>query len=293
MPTIRQLKRRITSVQNTAKITNALQLVAASKMRRAQDRATEGRPYADKIQSVLASLASVGDNVEDEAKHSFLVQRPVKNIGVLHITPDRGLCGALNSNLNKEAAEFVANLSEPVSMVTVGKKGRDFFLRSETNISAEFTEIGDYPALMQTQTIAKIVIEDYLNGVVDKVYISFGEFINTVNQQPVVKQLLPVIPPEYLNEEAAESLQQEYIFEPNPLLVYERLLPRYVIMQVHAAILESAASEQSARMVAMKNATDNASDIESELTLTYNKVRQEQITNDLLAIVGGAEALLE
>ena len=293
MPTIRQLKRRITSVQNTAKITNALQLVAASKMRRAQDRATEGRPYADKIQSVLASLASAGENVDDEAKHSFLVQRPVKNIGVLHITPDRGLCGALNSNLNREAAEFVADLSEPVSIVTVGKKGRDFFSRSETNISAEFTEIGDYPALAQTQTIAKIVMEDYLNGAVDKVYISFGEFINTVNQQPIVKQLLPVIPPDSTNDEATESLQQEYIFEPNPLLVYERLLPRYVIMQVHAAILESAASEQSARMVAMKNATDNASDIESELTLTYNKVRQEQITSDLLAIVGGAEALLK
>ena len=293
MPTIRQLERRITSVKNTAKITNALQLVAASKMRRAQDRATEGRPYADKIQTVLASLASAGDNVDDESKHSFLVQRPVENIGVLHITPDRGLCGALNSNLNREAAEFVADLSEPVSIVTVGKKGRDFFSRSETNISAEFTEIGDYPALAQTQTIAKIVMEDYLNGTVDKVYISFGEFINTVNQQPIVKQLLPVIPPDSTNDEATESLQQEYIFEPNPLLVYERLLPRYVIMQVHAAILESAASEQSARMVAMKNATDNASDIESELTLTYNKVRQEQITSDLLAIVGGAEALLE
>ena len=293
MPTIRQLKRRITSVKNTAKITNALQLVAASKMRRAQDRATEGRPYADKIQTVLASLASAGDNVDDESKHSFLVQRPVENIGVLHITPDRGLCGALNSNLNRETAEFVANLSEPVSLVTVGKKGRDFFSRSETNISAEFTEIGDYPALAQTQTIAKIVMEDYLNGVVDKVYISFGEFINTVNQQPIVKQLLPVIPPDSTNDDSTESLQQEYIFEPDPLLVYERLLPRYVIMQVHAAILESAASEQSARMVAMKNATDNASDIESELTLTYNKVRQEQITSDLLAIVGGAEALLE
>jgi len=293
MPTIRQLKRRITSVKNTAKITNALQLVAASKMRRAQDRATEGRPYADKIQTVLAALASAGDNVDDESKHSFLVQRPVKNIGVLHITPDRGLCGALNSNLNRETAEFIADLSEPVSIVTVGKKGRDFFSRSETNISAEFTEIGDYPALAQTQAIAKIVMEDYLNGVVDKVYISFGKFINTVNQQPIFKQLLPVIPPDSTNDEATESLQQEYIFEPDPLLVYERLLPRYVIMQVHAAILESAASEQSARMVAMKNATDNASDIESELTLTYNKVRQEQITSDLLAIVGGAEALRE
>ena len=293
MPTIRQLKRRITSVQNTAKITNALQLVAASKMRRAQDRATQGRPYAEKIQGVLASLASTGEAGEDDGKHPFLVQRPVKNIGILHITPDRGLCGALNSNLNREAASFVADTNEPVSMVAVGKKGRDFFLRSELNLAAEFTELGDYPALTQTQTVAKVIMEDYLNGRVDKVFISFGEFINTVNQQPVIKQLLPVIPPEQADGEADDALTQEYIFEPNPLLVYERLLPRYVIMQVHSAILESAASEQSARMVAMKNATDNASDIESELTLTYNKVRQEQITSDLLAIVGGAEALLE
>ena len=292
MPTIRQLKRRITSVQNTAKITNALQLVAASKMRRAQDRATQGRPYAEKIQGVLASLASTGEAGEDDGKHPFLVQRPVKNIGILHITPDRGLCGALNSNLNREAASFVAETNEPVSMVAVGKKGRDFFLRSELNLAAEFTELGDYPALTQTQTVAKVIMEDYLNGRVDKVFISFGEFINTVNQQPVIKQLLPVIPPEQADGEADDALTQEYIFEPNPLLVYERLLPRYVIMQVHSAILESAASEQSARMVAMKNATDNASDIESELTLTYNKVRQEQITSDLLAIVGGAEALL-
>tara|TARA_B100000029_G_scaffold514776_2_gene618956 strand:+ start:3986 stop:4867 length:882 start_codon:yes stop_codon:yes gene_type:complete len=293
MPTIRQLKRRITSVQNTAKITNALQLVAASKMRRAQDRATQGRPYAEKIQGVLASLASTGEGGEDDEKHPFLVQRPVKNIGVLHITPDRGLCGALNSNLNREAASFVAEITEPVSMVAVGKKGRDFFLRSELNLAAEFTELGDYPALTQTQTVAKVIMEDYLNGRVDKVFISFGEFINTVNQQPVIKQLLPVIPPQQDDGETDDALTQEYIFEPNPLLVYERLLPRYVIMQVHSAILESAASEQSARMVAMKNATDNASDIESELTLTYNKVRQEQITSDLLAIVGGAEALLE
>ena len=293
MPTIRQLKRRITSVQNTAKITNALQLVAASKMRRAQDRATQGRPYAEKIQGVLALLASTGEAGEDDGKHPFLVQRPVKNIGILHITPDRGLCGALNSNLNREAASFVAETNEPVSMVAVGKKGRDFFLRSELNLAAEFTELGDYPALTQTQTVAKVIMEDYLNGRVDKVFISFGEFINTVNQQPVIKQLLPVIPPEQADGEADDALTQEYIFEPNPLLVYERLLPRYVIMQVHSAILESAASEQSARMVAMKNATDNASDIESELTLTYNKVRQEQITSDLLAIVGGAEALLE
>ena len=293
MPTIRQLKRRITSVKNTAKITNALQLVAASKKKRAQDRATQGRPYAEKIQGVLASLASTGGTGDEEEKHSFLVQRPVRNIGILHITPDRGLCGALNSSLNREASSFVSELSAPVSMVSVGKKGRDFFLRSDLNVTAEFTELGDYPALTQTQTIAKVIMEDYLNGLVDKVFISFGEFINTVNQQPVIKQLLPVIPPKQDDAQVDETLTQEYIFEPNPLLVYERLLPRYVIMQVHAAILESAASEQSARMVAMKNATDNASDIESELTLTYNKVRQEQITNDLLAIVGGAEALLK
>ena len=296
MPTIQQLRRRIGSVRNTAKITNALQLVAASKMRRAQERATEGRPYAEKIQLVLSSLAATapgGANGEREETHPFLTQRPVANIGVLHITPDRGLCGALNANLNNSAGGFLGETAAPTAIVAVGRKGRDFFIRSRQNVAAEFTDLGDYPALTDTSVIARLVMDDYLAGAVDQVFISFAEFVSTVNQRPVVRRLLPVEPPAAADEAEAEALRQEYIFEPAPGDVFARLLPRYVEMQVHAAILESAASEQSARMVAMKNATDNASEIERELTLTYNKARQEQITTELLDIVGGAEAVNE
>ncbi len=293
MPTIQQLRRRIGSVQNTAKITNALQLVAASKMRRAQERATEGRPYAEKIQHVLSSLAATapGGDGDGEGSHPFLTQRPIENIAILHITPDRGLCGALNANLNNSASGFLSEADEPASLVAVGRKGRDFFVRARARVAAEFTDLGDYPALPQTNAIARLMMDDYLGGTVDQVFISFAEFVSTVNQRPVVRRLLPVERPTAADEAEAEALRQEYIFEPTPALVFERLLPRYVEMQVHAAILESAASEQSARMVAMKNATDNASDIERELTLTYNKARQEQVTSELLDIVGGAEAV--
>jgi F-type H+-transporting ATPase subunit gamma len=289
MATIRQLKRRITSVRNTAKITNALQLVAASKMRRAQDRALQARPYADQLQHVLAGLASAAPT-DEESTHPLLASRPVENIAVLHITPDRGLCGGLNSNLNRSAGSFVAGATEPVSVVAVGKKGRDFFVRARQKVAAEFTELGDYPRQGDTLPIARIIIDDFTSGTVDRVYISYARFVTTASQVPTVRQLLPIEPPAMESEEAAQ-FRQDYLFEPSPAIVLGRLLPRYVEMLIYEAILESAASEQSARMVAMKNATDNASDIERELTLTYNKARQEQITKELLDIVGGAAAL--
>jgi F-type H+-transporting ATPase subunit gamma len=309
MATIRQLKRRIGSIKNTAKITNALQLVAASKMRRAQDRALQATPYSQKLQQVLAALAATatGDAVEPAEEtarkgrpdprartlHPLLVTRPVKNIAVLHITPDRGLCGGLNSNLNRSAATFVAEQHEPVSIVSVGKKGREFFIRAHAHVIAEFTELGDYPTQASTLAIAKLIIDDYMNGVVDRVYVSYPEFVTTATQRPVVRQLLPIEPPRAADEEEAETYRQEYIFEPSPNVVFERLLPRYVEMKIYEAVLQNAASFQSAQMVAMKNATDNAREIQKELTLTYNKARQEQITKELLDIVGGAAALEE
>lgn len=292
MANIRELRRRITSVRNTAKITNALQLVAASKMRRAQDRAVESRPYAEKLQLVLSALAATASQ-DEQTSHPFLVQRPVQNVAILHVTPDRGLCGALNANLNRHAFEFVRTVEEPVSLVAVGKKGRDFFIRARTHVIAEFTDLGDYPSINQTAAISDLLMEDYLNGTVDQVHISFARFVSTVNQEPVVRQILPIEPIRPEDEAEAEEIRREYIFEPSPSVVFERLLPRYIEMQVYAAILESAASEQSARMVAMKNATDNAQEIERELTLTYNKARQDQITRELLDIVGGAEAVGE
>jgi len=288
MPTIRQLKRRISSVKNTAKITNALQLVAASKMRRAQDRALQARPYAEKLRVVLAGLAST-DSGDEGAAHPLLVSRPVKNVAMLHITPDRGLCGGLNSNMNRSAGTFVAMQHEPVSVVAVGKKGRDFFVRAHAHVVAEFTDFGDYPTQSDTFGISRVIIDDYLNGTIDRVYISYPELVSTANQRPTIRQLLPIEPP--ATDEPGEGFKEDYIFEPSPKVVLERLLPRYIEMQIYEAILQNAASFQSAQMVAMKNATDSARDITRELTLTYNKARQEQITNELLDIVGGAAAL--
>ena len=290
MPTIRQIKRRITTVKSTAKITNALQLVAASKMRRAQDRALQSRPYAEKLHVVLAGLSTVGGDFADEVAHPLLIKRPVENMAVIHITPDRGLCGGLNANLNRSAGTFVAMQHEPVSLVTVGKKGRDFFVRAHAHVIAEFTELGDYPSQLETLAISRLIIDDYLAGNVDQVFLSYAEFVSTASQRPVVRQLLPIQPPQMASAEEAESYRQDYIFEPSPGTVLEQLLPRFIEMQIYEAILESAASEQSARMVAMKNATDNALDIQRELTLTYNKVRQANITREMIEIATGAQA---
>ncbi len=290
MATIRQLKRRIQSVKNTAKITNALQLVAASKMRRAQDRAEQSRPYAQKLRVVLAGLATQSSEDQDVARHPLLVSRPVSNIAVLHITPDRGLCGGLNANMNRSAGTFVAMQHEPVQVVAVGKKGRDFFVRAHVHLAAEFTDLGDYPSQADTLGITRLIIDDYLAEKVDRVYVSFPEFVSTATQRPTIRQLLPIEPPAAVEGEDEAQLA-DYIFEPSPDVVLAGLLPRYIEMQIYEAILQNAASFQSAQMVAMKNATDNAQDITRELTLTDYKARQEQITKELLDIVGGAAAL--
>jgi F-type H+-transporting ATPase subunit gamma len=292
MATIRQLRRRIASVRNTAKITNALQLVAAAKMRRSQDRALQSRPYADQIARVLAGLASTM-RPDEAAPHPLLEVRPVTSVGLLHITPDRGLCGALNSNLNRAAGTFVASSPNPVSVVAVGKKGRDFFVRARARVAAEFTDLGDYPRQVDTSAISRLIIEDFVEGHVDRVYIAYPEFVTTAVQRPTLKQLLPIEPPSMDSTAEAEQFATDYTFEPSPAQLFDRLLPRYVEMLVYEDILETAASFQSAQMVAMKNATDNASDLQRELTLTYNKARQEQITKELLDIVGGAAALEE
>jgi F-type H+-transporting ATPase subunit gamma len=291
MANIRTIKRRIRSVENVAKITNALQLVAASKMRRAQQRALQARPYSDKLREVLAKLGSVAQQpgVDVESLHPLLQEREPNKVAVLHITPDRGLAGGLPSNLNRSAGNFLVNQPGERAVIAVGKKGRDFFVRAGTPILAEFTQLGDYPTATDTSPIARIVMEDYIHGIVDVVYISYPLFVSTTVQRPVVRRILPIEPPK--DHELEAGPQVDYIYEPDPREVLEQLLPRYVEMQIYDAVLESAASEQSARVVAMRNATDSANDIKRELTLTYNKARQEQITKELLDITGGAAAL--
>ncbi|MFC1903603.1 ATP synthase F1 subunit gamma [Chloroflexota bacterium] len=284
MANIRAIRRRIKGIQSTSKITRAMEMVAASKMKRAQERGLAGRPYAEKIQQVIANLAALPET--DRAFHPLLQVRPAKKIAVVHITPDRGLCGGLNTNLNRETANFILEQKVPVTVITVGSKGRDFMRRYGRDILAEFTQLGDSPGLLDTLPISRIIIDDYTSGAVDLVYLVYAHFISTMVQKPILKQLLPVEP-----AVIPESQNVDYIYEPGPEMVLGALLPRFVEMQVYHAILESIASEQSARMVAMKNATDNANELIEGLTLLYNKARQENITKELLDIIGGVAAL--
>jgi F-type H+-transporting ATPase subunit gamma len=284
MPTIREIRRRIRSVQSTAKVTRAMEMVAASKMRRAQEHTIAARPYADKMQQVLADLAA--QRRSSEEIHPLLQKRQVNRIALIHITPDRGLCGGLVTGVNRSAAGFILEQHVPVTIVAVGRKGRDFMVRSGQELRADFTRLGDRPSIVDIQPIARIVIDDYTNGGIDEVYISYTQFVTTMSQRPVLWRLLPIEP-----ADIEPGYSAEYIYEPSPDQVLDQLLPRFVEMGLYHVILESIASEQSARMVAMRSATDNANEIIDDLTLTYNKVRQEMITKELLDITGGAVAL--
>ncbi|MDD5338413.1 MAG: ATP synthase F1 subunit gamma [Dehalococcoidales bacterium] len=283
MPDIRKVRRRIKSVQNIAKITRAMEMIAASRMRKAQERGLQGRPYAEKIEQVIADLAALP---ETSLRHPLLQKRDIKKIGVVHITPDRGLCGGLNANLNRQLGNFILKQEVPVEVVAVGRKGRDFSVRSSCSLCAEFTQLSDKPSFIDTLPISNIVIQEYTEGTIDMVYISYAQFITTMVQKPVLHQLLPVQP-----AEIPGGQNVDYIYEPTAEAVLGNLLPRFVEMEIYHAILESIASEQSARMVAMRSATDSANELIGELTLIYNKARQESITNELLDITGGVVAL--
>src|SRR6266487_6469273 len=296
MPSTREIRRRIKSVKNIAQVTRTMQMVASSKMRRAQERVQQSRPYSEQLRELVSRLARVtGEEVGGEI--ALLKQRPVRRIGFVVITPDRGLCGALPSNINRKAAttsieeqrRFAEQGERPaVDYVAVGRKGRDFILRSQLHLIAEFTNYGDKPSLLDASAIAQVAVEAFLNGEVDVVYLVFPKFINTVSQMPTSVQLLPVQPP---TEQEGESKTIEYIYEPDAASIYEALLPRYVNVQVYQALLETIASFYSAQMVAMKNATDNANELIQDLTLTYNKARQASITTEILEVVSGAQAL--
>ncbi len=284
MPTIREIRRRIRSVQSTAKVTRAMEMVAASKMRRAQEHTIAARPYADKMQQVLADLAA--QRRSGEEIHPLLQKRPVNRIALIHITPDRGLCGGLVASVNRSAAGFILEQRAQVTILVIGRKGRDFMVRSGQELRADLTRLGDRPSIVDIQPIARIVIDDYTDGGIDEVYISYTQFVTTMSQRPVLWRLLPIEPADIEPGRSAE-----YIYEPSPDQVLDQLLPRFVEMGLYHVILESIASEQSARMVAMRSATDNANEIIDDLTLTYNKARQEMITKELLDITGGAAAL--
>lgn len=285
---LRIIRRRIRTIQSTAKITRAMELVAASKMRRAQLNAIAARPYAERLRWVLADLAETLGTLEPHEVHPLLAHRePVKAVELILVTPNRGLSGGLPANLNRKAAQFVLDQGgKPVRIVAVGRKGRDFMRRTGQQIVAEFLELGDYPGYTDIQPIARVAMDDFIKGEADEVYIIFAEFVNMVTQRPTVVKLLPIEAPQ-----EASTHGVDYIYEPSREAVLAQMLPRFFERQVYGAILEAGASEQSARMVAMRSATDNANELMKDLTLVYNKARQESITAELLDIVGGVEAL--
>ena len=286
MPSTREIRRRIRSVKNISQITRAMQMVAASRMRRAQSAVLAGRPYAEKIDVIMANLAARIRGQEDAATQPLLMQRPIKRVGVVVITADRGLCGSMNTNLLRRATRFMLDeAGADSSVIAVGRKGRDFMVRYGRPLIAEFINYSDRPKLTDVVPIARVVTDEYAAGRIDAVYLIYTTFVNTLIQRPTVYALLPLKPSE------PAGTQLEYIYEPSAGAVLESLVPRYIESRIYQGLLESIASEQSARMVAMQNATTNARELVQEYTLTYNKLRQSNITRELTEITSGAAAL--
>jgi F-type H+-transporting ATPase subunit gamma len=288
----RDIRRRIKSVKNTSQITKAMQMVAAAKMRKAQQRAVHGRPYAEELAKMLAALAHAGGSAE---LHPLLQERKeVKRELVLVIATDKGLCGALNTNLFRELSKF-----DPATttFVVIGRKAAQFLGRMKRDL-AEF-ELKEAFSFLECKQASKFCIEKYLSGEVDKVSVAFSDFVNTLRQVPTIQTILPVTSFELSDLEGEQSAKKvqaaenttEYLFEPSASGVLEGLVPHYVHFVVYQMVLESRASEHSARMVAMKNATDNAKQLIKDLTLEYNKVRQASITTELLEITTAQMAL--
>ena len=284
MPSQREIRRRISSVRNIKQITRAMQFVAASKLKRAQDATLQSRPYADKIDEVLADLASV----LGEEEHPLLAQRSGGTRLLVLLTTDRGLAGSLNTNTIRHTAELITTEADELRVVTVGRKGHAAMRRARVPIAAAFDGYGDRPTFASVVSLARLLTDDYVAGNYDAIDLIFPRFVSTLVQRPVVDRLLPVKP----TDSADVGIPgRQFIFEPNPDAVLRQLLPRYVATRVYQAVLELTASEQSARMVAMKNATENAQDLIEDLTLTYNKVRQANITREMIEIATGAQAL--
>jgi len=282
----RDIRRRIKSVKNTAQITKAMQMVAASKMRKAQQLAIDGRPYAQLLNRISSALSEV---TFDE-KHPLLEHRPVKKELVIIVSTDKGLCGALNTNLLREAAKF-----DPAKtlFITAGKKAAQWAARSKREMIADF-HLKDTPSFLETKAISRMAIEKFLDGTVDKVTLLMTRFVNTLTQVPFAFELLPVSPLP-ANQETVDKIHEQgpmdVTFEPNAPAVLDALLPYYAHFAVYRAVVEARAAEHSARMVAMKNATDNAKQLIKDLTLEYNKVRQAAITTELLEITTAQMAL--
>ncbi len=288
MPSTREIRRRITSVKNLAQITRAMEMVSASKMRRAQRNVLATRPYADRILDVMSGLTARVSGAS--RKGTLLEQRAqVKSVAIIVVTPDRGLAGSLVTNILRRTTRLALEQQQQgrsYETLAIGKKGRDFLVRNNMNLVAEITKLGDYPKLVDTLGIATAVTNGFRDGKYDEVYMVYSEFVNTLVQRPAVKRLIPV---ETSNEPT--GAQFDYNYEPDKEEVLSELLPRFVEVQLYQTMLEAIASEHSARMVAMRNATDNARELRRDLTLTFNKTRQANITKEVSEIAAGASAL--
>ncbi len=297
MAIVREIERRIRSVKNISQVTRALEAVSASKVRKAQNAVMNTRPYAQEAWKVLTDLskqAGAGPNL-----HPLLTEREVKMIDLIVISSDRGLCGAFNYNVIRVALEFIRKQKAPVHIISVGRKGRELLFRAGQKIIAEFSNLPATPSILDVSPIGRTAVDDFLAGRSDAVYVAYTDFINTLSQKAHVRPLLPLsagLYDELVAHTAVGQLEShaarfEYLYEPSVKTILDTLIPRFTELQVYQAILESLASEHSARMVAMRNATDNAKGLIDTLTLVRNKARQAAITGELLDIAGGAEAL--
>jgi F-type H+-transporting ATPase subunit gamma len=285
MPSQREIRRRIGSARNIKQITRAMQFVAASKLRRAQDATLSSRPYREKLDEVLADLAAVLDGEE----HPLLGGRDLgqqHNRLIVIMTSDRGLAGALNTNTVRFAAREITEHPGDLKVVPVGRKGRDAMRRARVPIAAYFEGFGERPTFADILPVARLVADDFVAGTYDRVDVIYPRFVSTLVQRPVIEQLLPIVP----SEDVEGIPGHQFIFEPDPKAFLQAVLPRYVATRLYAAVLETTASFFSSQMVAMKNATENAEELIEDLTLSYNKVRQANITREMVEIASGAQA---
>jgi F-type H+-transporting ATPase subunit gamma len=294
MPSLKDIRSRIGSVRNIAQITRAMEMVAASRMKRAQDSILAARPYADELEDTLRRVAGA-EGVEDV--DPLLARRTVRRVAMIVITTDRGLAGSLNANATRSVLRWVAERASrtdgegrvEIEAITVGRKGRDAVRRAGVPIAAHFPQLGDRPSFADVVPIARLVTADFLAEKYDEIDIAYSTFVSTLAQKPQIDRLLPVERPEMGEEH--QRTNDEYLFEPSPEAVLSRLLPHYVAIGIYRAVLENNASEQSARMIAMRNSTENANELIGDLTLVYNKTRQATITREMIEIASGAEAL--
>lgn len=282
----KEIRNQIKSVKNTQKITRAMEMVAASKMRKAQDRMAASRPYSEKIRNVIAHLA----HAHPEYRHSYMKERDVKRVGFIIVSTDRGLCGGLNANMFRRTLRTLREWSEQgvgIDLCTIGSKGYSFFKRLGSNIVAQTSHLGDEPRVEDLIGTVKVMLDAFNEGTIDRLYVVYNQFVNTMTQDPQTVQLLPI----EKDENVELEYHWDYIYEPEAKEVLTDLLTRYIESLVYQAAVENAACEQAARMVAMKAASDNAGNMIDDLALAYNKARQAAITQELSEIVSGAAAV--